>query len=207
MFHLRPVPFEPGNGWAGFERKCILLLGGGGGGSGGGGNLGKKEKDREKAREKAREMKRARQIYFAGIADPQSLQHRNDILEDDNSGGRVVEEGEHMRDEEEPSLTFFAVMCAVLAVGCHSSSSQGSIPAENPAFFFAISQQALGVWDTHTSSSGNAEETEQMDFLLASLISVVYLMLSGSLAVGEDEDKEGTNLVYPLVCRYFKRWK
>jgi hypothetical protein len=106
---------------------------------------------------------------------------------------------------EDFSLTFFAVMCAVLAVGSHASSSQGSTLSENPAFFFALSQQALGVWDTHATSSGNVEERDQMDFLLASLISVAYLILSGSSAsaVGEEEDQEGIKLAYPLVCPFF----
>jgi len=209
---VRPVPFEPGNGWIGFEKRCISLLGGD--------NLGKKERHRNKAKErekgKAREAKRARQIYFAGLPELQSLHQRNDNLDDDGSGGgsgdssfgggRIVDEGGGIgRKDEELSIAFFAVMCAVLAVGSQSSSSsQGFIPAENPAFLFALSQQALGVWDTHTSTSGNVEEREQMDFLLASLIGVVYLMLSGSLAsaVEEDEDIEGTNLVYPLVRRF-----
>ena len=206
---MRPVPFEPGNGWIGFEKRCISLLGGG--------NLGKKERERDKGKEReerAREAKRARQIYFAGIPDLQSVQQRNDNVDDGSGGGtsnsgfggsRILDEGGGVGGEE-CSLAFFAVMCAVLAVGSQSSSSnQGSIPSENPAFFYALSQQALGVWDTHASSSGNAEEREQMDFLLASLISVVYLMLSGSSAsaVGEGEDQEGINLAYPLVCVCF----
>ena len=115
-------------------------------------------------------------------------------------GGRTVDDGGGMGGEKF-SLPFFAVMCAVLAVGSHPSSNPGSIPSENPAFFFALSQQALGVWDTHTSSSGNAEERERMDFLLASLIDTVYLIFSGSSgsAMGEEEDQEGINLAYPLV--------
>ena len=208
------MPFEPGTGWVGFEKRCISLLGGA--------NLGKREREKEKAKErekgKAMEAKRARQIYFAGIPALQSVQQRNDNLEDgggggsgDSSfrGGRILDEGGGTGVEEELSLTFFAVMCAVLAVGSHSSSSQGSIPSENPAFFFALSQQALGVWDTHTSSSGDTEERERMDFLLASLIGVAYLILSGSSAsaVDEDEDKEGINLAYPLVRHFFGLWK
>ena len=202
---MRPVPFEPGTGWVGFEKRCISLLGGG--------NMGKKERERDKAKEReerAREAKRARQIYFAGISDLQSVQQRNDNLDDNSGGGssnsgfgvgRMVDEGGGIGGEEF-SLAFFAVMCAVLAVGSHSSfSNQSSIPAENPAFFYALSQQALGVWDTHASSSGNVEERERMDFLLASLIGVVYLMLSGSTSA--DENQEGLNLAYPLVCVFF----
>ncbi|KAF8804356.1 hypothetical protein BYT27DRAFT_7243763 [Phlegmacium glaucopus] len=203
VFRVRPVPFEPGSGWVGFEKRCISFLGGD--------SVGKKERDRDKAKErekgKAREARRARQIYFSGLPELQSLHQRNDNLDDDGSGDSSFGGGRTLDEvvkggEEEFSLPFFAVMCAVLAVGSHSSSSgQGFIPAEDPAFLFALSQQALGVWDTHTSTSGHAEEREQMDFLLASLIGVMYLMLSGSSAsaVGEDEDTEGANPVYPLV--------
>ena len=204
ILRVRPVPFEPGDGWIGFERRCISLLGGS--------NLGKreKEKEKEKAKEKEEKAKRARQIYFAGIPDLQSVQRRIDNFADSGGGsasessfggGRIVDDGGGMGGEK-ASLPFFAVLCAVLAVGSHpSSSNQGSIPSENPAFFFALSQQALGVWDTHTSSSGNAEERERMDFLLANLIGMVYLIFSGSSGstVGEDEDQEGINLAYPLV--------
>jgi hypothetical protein len=201
---VRPVPFEPGDGWIGFEKRCISLLGDS--------NLGKKERGRDKAKEKEEKAKRARQIYFAGIPDLQSVQQRIDNSDDsggsgtsDSSfgGGRTVDEGGGMGGEKF-SLPFFAVICAVLAVGSHPSSNQCSNPSENPAFFFALSQQALGVWDTHTSSSGNAEEKERMDFLLASLIGMVYLIFSGSSgAVGKDEDQEGINLAYSLVCAFF----
>lgn len=182
----------------------------------GGNSRNKKEEAREKAKqrekEKAREVKRARQIYFSGIPALQSLHQRNDSVDDGDGGSsgdssfggdQILDEGGV--EEEEPSLAFFAVMCAVLAVGSYSSSGQSSIPVENPVFFFALSQQALGVWDTYTSSSGNVEDREQMNFLLANLISVVYLMLSeSSTVVGEDKDQEDISLVYPLVRNFFK---
>ena len=205
IFRVRPVPFEPRDGWIGFEKRCISLLSGS--------NLGKKEREKDK-KEKEEKAKRARKIYFAGIPDLQSVQQRIDNVDDSGGGGtngssvgggRIVDDGGGMGGEKY-SLPFFAVICAVLAVGSHpSSSNQGSIPSENPAFFFALSQQALGVWDTHTSSSGNAEERERMDFLLASLIGMVYLTFSGSSGstVGEDEEQEGLNLAYPLVSVFF----
>ena len=209
IFRIRPVPFDPRNGWVGFEKRCVSLLAGGN-------SRNKKEEAREKAKqrekEKAREVKRARQIYFSGIPALQSLHQRNDSVDDGDGGSsgdssfggdQILDEGGV--EEEEPSLAFFAVMCAVLAVGSYSSSGQSSIPVENPVFFFALSQQALGVWDTYTSSSGNVEDREQMNFLLANLISVVYLMLSeSSTVVGEDKDQEDISLVYPLVRNFFK---
>ena len=198
---MRPVPFEPGRGWAGFVKRCISLLGGG--------SLEKRQGDRAKAKEREKEKaRRARQIYFAGV---RGLQQPNDNLDNGSESGAgdasFGRESGGMKREEESSLAFFAVICAVLAVGSHSSSSsRSSNPAENPAFFFALSQQALGVWDMHTPSSESAEGRERMDFLLASLIGVVYLMISGSSAsaAGENEDKEGVNLIYPLVCYFFK---
>ena len=139
---MRPVPFELGAGWIGFEKRCISLLGGS--------NLGKKERERDKAKEKEEKAKRARQIYFAGIPDLQSVQQRIDNLDDSGGGGtsnpsfgggRIVDDGGGMGGEKF-SLPFFAVICAVLALGSQPSSNQDSIPSENPAFFFALSQQA-----------------------------------------------------------------
>ena len=205
---MRPVPFEPRDGWIGFEKRCISLLGGS--------KLGK-EREKGKVKAKDEKAKKARQIYFAGIPDLQSVQQQIDNLDDSGGGGssdssfgggRMVVDGGDMRGENF-SLPFFAVVCAVLAVGSHPFSNQGSVPSENPAFFYSLSQQALGVWDTYTSSSGNAEERERMDFLLASLIGTVYLIFSGSSgsAVDEDEDQEGIKLAYPLVCFLFSNCK
>jgi hypothetical protein len=72
---MRPVLFEPREGWIGFEKRCISLIGDS--------NLGKKGRERDKAKEK--EEKEKRRIYFAGIPDLQSVQQRIDNL--DNGGG------------------------------------------------------------------------------------------------------------------------
>ncbi|KAF8153178.1 hypothetical protein B0H34DRAFT_861342 [Crassisporium funariophilum] len=232
VFRVRPVPFEPEKGWSGFEGRCLALLGGS---EGAAGNV-RKERDRERTKEREKEKmraaKRARQIYFGGIAGLQVPQ-QSESLEDDGAGEYNGISGGFMEDvrEEEQSLPFFAMMCAVLAVGSYASPSPPSTPShgssspsgfsmtglglampgmtvnqmESPAFFYALSQQALGVWDTHTSSSGSAEEGERMDYVLASLIGVLYLLLSGSLSssgMGEEGDKDSVsnvNPVYPLV--------
>jgi len=203
VFRVRPLPFEPGsgNGWMAFEKRCLLLLGVG---------SGKKDRERrEREREKAREAKqRARQIYFGGLS---RLQTQDADLDDGGSGGSngdrgSSENGEGAGMEGEQSLTFFAKMCAVFAVGASVSSpaTSGMASTESPAFFYALAQQALGVWDTHISSSGSAgiEERERMDYLFACLVGVIYLLHSGS-AVGEGGDQSekdsDSGLIYTLV--------
>ncbi|KDR77288.1 hypothetical protein GALMADRAFT_267440 [Galerina marginata CBS 339.88] len=198
VFRVRPVPFEPGSckGWKGFESRCLALIGGGA----------SQERERERARkEKAREAKRARQIYFGGIAG--LPQDDTDMDESNGSGSRSKECTDEQGNPEEQSLTFFATMCAVLAIGAVVPSPAFpmaglSAPTESPAFFYALSQQALGVWDTHTTSGTQAlDEAERMDYLLACLIGVEYLLLSGS-AGGSAEKGErdgGCGPVYALV--------
>ncbi|KAF8902573.1 hypothetical protein CPB84DRAFT_1707532 [Gymnopilus junonius] len=202
--HVRPIPFEPtssngGGAWKAFEGRCIMLLSGGM----------TEERERERARkEKAREAKRARQIYFGGIHGLQS----DDAEMDDANGTKNKDAEEQSASGEGQSLTFFATMCAVLAIGSYYSSSSGdSNPhaTESPAFFYALSQQALGVWDTHVSStsgssssaSAAADEAERMDYLLACLVGVEYLMLSRSDEEKEREDDPTTSPVHSLVGR------
>jgi hypothetical protein len=78
------------------------------------------------------------------------------------------------------------------------------------AFFYALSQQALGVWDTHVSSSmGNGEregdrEKERADYILACILGVGYLMsqvrLESSAAGGLEGGKEKRGgVIYALV--------
>jgi hypothetical protein len=80
----------------------------------------------------------------------------------------------------------------------------------SPAFFYALSQQALGVWDTHVSSSmGNGErevdrEMERSDYIFACILGVGYLMsrtrLESSTAEGLEGGKEKREgAIYALV--------
>ena len=220
VLRIRPIPFEPspGQGWKQFENRCLTLLGGGA----------NKERDKEREkkereREKAREARRARQIYFGGIAGLQPHAALDTEMDDAPAAGSSTkntaksngENGDGAGDDH--SLTFFAVMCAVLAIGASIPSSSAPLTTttdaikENPAFLYALSQQALGVWDTHTSttSSGSAltaaEETEKLDYLLACIAGLSYLLFSNSpaRAMGAgDAEREGTGglgLIYPLV--------
>jgi hypothetical protein len=207
------------------------------------------------------------EIYFAGLQElpqravhPQhhhQAQHQSlgqpqdsdmcDIYIGGNpEGDNMVNERKQHGEREgggEPSLTFFATICAMLAVGASalescasspshpdysnashgspsnsstagpttppmSSSSSSSIigpssaldgtPPFSHAFFYALSQQAMGVWDTHVSSSGNGEregegvrEREGMDYILACVTGVGYLMSRIRLTSSAGEDLEG----------------
>ena len=162
-----------------------------------------REKEREK-REKAREAKKARQIYFSGIS---GLQPEDTEMDDASGTGKNKDAEEQNAAGQGQSLTFFALMCAVLAIGAYtSSSSNDSSTSESPAFFYALSQQALGVRDTHvsstsssSSSSSAADEAERMDYLLACLAGVEYLMLSGA-GDEREEANAGASQVATLVC-------
>jgi hypothetical protein len=190
VFRIRPLWFDPSygpdHGWKGFEIKCLQALGGGEDGTG-------------KRKEKSFSAKRAKEIYYGG------QQHLSADAESSSCGTDI---------EGAFSLTFFAQICAVLAIGAISSEIAGgekTPTTESPAFFYALSQQALGVWDTHDSSSattaGNIEE--KLEYLFASLLGVVYFLLSGTVAsaadssqnnVEEDGEDEDSRLVSTLVC-------
>ncbi|KAF9485712.1 hypothetical protein BDN70DRAFT_823502, partial [Pholiota conissans] len=254
VLRVRPIPFEPvgmtartgstqghlqGQGqapelaWQAFERRCLTLLGGGV----------NKERERERERkerekEKARDAKRARQIYFGGILGMQpEAGTEMDVDGGEGATGSTGGRSARARGEsaagagedasgEDQSLTFFALMCAVLAMGASvsppppSSSNTTNISAplsprattETPAFLYALSQQALGVWDTHhttlasaahSAAGAAAEETERMDFLLACIAGLGYLLLTGApgrsvessvgLGAGSDDSVEREN--------------
>ena len=269
-------------GWSEFERRCLILLGGGGewgecDGDREGESRGRKKKERElnakerERREREKEKARqARKIYFAGLQHPpqqaahphqsrrQSPGHSQDsVMADisiagDPESGRERERRKSKDGGSRPSLTFFAAMCAMLAIGASaleasfpshshpdhpdashgtplnsgpttpllssnpSSSSHASVrtSSTSPAFFYALSQQALGVWDTHVSSSmGNGEseddrEKERTDYILACILGVGYLMsrfrLESSTAEGLEGEKEKTEgAIYALVGALF----
>jgi hypothetical protein len=99
------------------------------------------------------------------------------------------------------SLTFLAMLCAALAIGAVSSPSEDdSLVPSSAAFFYALSQQALGIWDTHVSSSASMSkgDAEQIEYLFACLLDIVYLLQSGTVAAAstykdddfQDEDME-----------------
>jgi ABC-type nickel/cobalt efflux system permease component RcnA len=238
VLRVRPIPFEPGGavsaqaqasahardpGWHAFERRCLAVLGGGP----------SKERERERERkerekEKAREARRARQIYFGGIPGLQQQETDMDVdgegagsgggrgSKTSRPGGENAGGNDDATGEDQP-LTFFALMCAILAMGASvpspppSAASSSPSPnsntspvspratAETPAFLYALSQQALGVWDTHHTAlaaghahahahahahppppTAMAEEAEKMDYLLACIAGLGYLLLTSA---------------------------
>lgn len=189
VFRVRPLQFDPkygsGNGWKGFEKKCLQLLGDSGMESNG----------------KCMSAKRAREIYMAG--QPQHNLNRVDVEMDGNP------------DTAPPSLTFFAMMCATFAIGAASNPNDDdeSTTSESPSFFYSIAQQALGIWDTHkfSSTSWVANDCEEMESIFACLLCIMYLLRSGAVTTvvanrrreGRDyealEDKRA-KILSSLVC-------
>lgn len=178
IFRVRPLPFDPscgsGQGWNRLEKKCLQLVG----------NVGKGSDEK-----KSVALKRARQIYLAGSSEHLLSDSVSDVR--GGFGSRTNEgDGGHRF-----SLTFFAMTCAALAIGAISTTSDDrSLVPSSAAYFYALSQQALGVWSTHVSSSPSKQskdDTEQIEFLLACLMNTVYLLLSGTVAAASTDESEG----------------
>jgi hypothetical protein len=147
-------------------------------------NLGKKERERDKDKEKEK-AKRAKQIYFAGLPDLQSNSEVKIwtiavevVLATLVPRGRIVDDG-HGWWEYGRRKIIITFRCYLCGIGCRISS-------------FFLKSMLIGGMGHAYFSSGNAEERERMDFLLASLIGMVYLTFLGS-SVGEDKDQEGVS--------------
>jgi len=196
VFRVQPLQFDPrygsGNGWKGFEKKCLQVLGDSG-----------KERNG-----KSMSAKRAREIYMAG--QPQHYLNRAADLDMGGNPDRVHSPGGDI------SLPFFGMMCATLAIGAASSPNHDdeSTTSKSPAFFHSIAQQTLGVWDTcrFSSTSWVANDCEGMEYILACLLCIMYLLRSGTVTAivakshreGQDcealEDEQ-TTILSSLVCR------
>lgn len=159
------------------------------------------EKER-KEKEKKGKAALARAIFFGG-GKPQT------------SGDEECSADEG----REESLTFFAATCAALALGAlvsrpstttSSLSSSPSppltaVPTEDPVFLYALSTQALGVYDDE------GEDGPDLDYLVASVIGVVFLLISagkdsakGKMTAGNEKGKgKGRNQVFVLVSPFY----
>ena len=150
-------------------------------------------------------VKRARDIYLAGPS--QHLLNQSSLLDTGGSVGHMVRPPNAGDGGPHSSLTFFAITCAALAIGAVSSLSEddSALAPSSAAFFYALSQQALGLWDTHVSSSTSKHSTtkgdaEQIEYLFACLLNVVYLLQSGTVAaasvdkVGDDVQDDDTEI-------------
>ncbi|PPQ68610.1 hypothetical protein CVT24_005428 [Panaeolus cyanescens] len=133
--------------------------------------------------------------------------------------------------KREESLTFFALMCTVLAIGGiveraetakqakpdespsqpgPSASSTGILQSmdlsPSPEFLYALGRQALGVWDTHVSSSSSFcgasdREKQRLEYILTCCAAANYVLLGLELGIrpnrdgmfdgGDDSDSEG----------------
>lgn len=108
------------------------------------------------------------------------------------------------RRRSEDSLTFFAILCAIMAIGASVSSPDvfGS-ESVDAGFLYALSQQALSVWET-SSSSTKRPEKEKILFLVACLAGVGYLLLVTPDQSDESEEDQGSTggkarAVFPVV--------
>ncbi|KAF9045325.1 hypothetical protein BJ165DRAFT_154876 [Panaeolus papilionaceus] len=119
--------------------------------------------------------------------------------------------------KDEP-LTFFALMCTVLAIGgiteraqttkqarsADSSALPGSSTSSinilqatdaspSPEFLYALGRQALGVWDTQVSSSSSSfksceKERQKLEYILTCSVAANYVLLGLELGVRPDRD-------------------
>ncbi|KAF9011805.1 hypothetical protein BDQ17DRAFT_789388 [Cyathus striatus] len=169
VLRIRPVPLL--GGWKGFEKRCMEVL-----------RRGKKrerDRDRERGKERDKEREkreRAREIYFSS-ASPST------------STSSTSPPSVHDEEEEEGALPLFASLCAALFLGASSLPNTLTPPSQatSPEFLYALSQQALGVWDTHraahmgsnTGEYSRREERERVDYLTACLLGVEGMLLRG----------------------------
>lgn len=107
----------------------------------------------------------------------------------------------------EEGLPFFAITCAVLAIGT-SVSPPELLGGENinAGFLYALSQQALSVWET---ASLRKSERDHISFLVACLAGIGYLLIVTPDTAEDSEELEDQNeaggkarAIFPLVCDY-----
>jgi len=80
-------------------------------------------------------------------------------------------------------------------------------PNDSAEFLYALSQQALGVWDTHISTllSSNGKERDEMDRLesvLASLVGVSYLLLDREGVEDDNDDDRSRERITQVVSAF-----
>lgn len=111
---------------------------------------------------------------------------------------------EHLNSDRLGSLPFFSVACAVLAVGS-SVSPLELLGGENinAGFLYALSQQALSIWETSSSQKG---ERDYISYLVACLIGANYLLIVTPDTSQDSKEMESrieaagkARAVFPLV--------
>ncbi|KAF8639217.1 hypothetical protein AX17_001702 [Amanita inopinata Kibby_2008] len=212
--------------WDAFELRALCLIGGRGLSSGTSTKTDRKE--REKVSARAREI-----FFGNGTPSMTNVPALNVLArqrkENENVKHNSVDDGDpserNVRDRGH-SLPFFAAVCVALALGVMWSTeeqgeSQLPTPMQTPtreetetsAFFYALARQALCVWETSATltcgddkeagKTENANEEERLDYLVASLLSVGYLLLESSLGTcrknKERQKRKGLGVVFPLV--------
>ena len=115
------------------------------------------------------------------------------------------------------ALPTFISLCYALALGALETDES---PPVDPAFLHALAGQALGVWEEFwTSDTINGldemrereskrkkrggQSRDELDYLVACLLQVKYMMRLGSSATGQGGVTSALETVFPLVCLYF----
>ncbi|XP_006455554.1 hypothetical protein AGABI2DRAFT_121240 [Agaricus bisporus var. bisporus H97] len=128
---------------------------------------------------------------------------------DSSYPGNGANKSEHLSSDSgekqrSGSLPFFSIACAVLAVGA-SVSAPELLGGENinAGFLYALSQQALSIWET---SSSQKCERDYILYLVACLVGANYLLIVTSDTSEDSKEMEGRNeavgkarAVFPLV--------
>jgi hypothetical protein len=153
-----------------------------------------REKERERDREKEKKTQLARAVFY-GIRDREG------------SSSQLAPQ------ETEPALPLFMVLCFLLALGARGPAAEDSM---DKAFLYALAVQAMGVWQTYrpchyeydandrgfgvededATPADAQKEAEDVDFVLACLMQVMFLVRGAKSA------PTATKTVFPLVCRF-----
>lgn len=106
-------------------------------------------------------------------------------------------------------ITFFAVVCAALGLGAQVRCMQGYEESQDPYFFYALSQEAIGVWEIFAlsklsgASDGPAAEGENKNERIKCLqVCLVALLLRGA-GSGNDEVKCALKACVHFLLRPF----
>ncbi|KAK2460769.1 hypothetical protein APHAL10511_007239 [Amanita phalloides] len=249
VFSARPVPFpacllstltdESGHGekgdkkgkrkaqfsssptqWDAFKFRALCLIGGRGLTVG----VSSAKFDR---RERGKASARAREIFFGdGVSSrtgtSESLSGtpvEEDVMKLNAETEQVTSDQERISRERCESLSFFATVCMVLAMGAAASEASRTAENETPArggwetseFFHALAQQSLDVWEKNmviptvsgedNSKAENANEEEMLDYLIANLLGIGYQLLQLQLKNDYEQRRNSLSKLLPIVAK------
>jgi len=164
-------------------------------------------RDREREREREKKTQLAKTIFFGARGESSSQPHPR------LTSGYEVQ-------EMPPTLPLFVVLCYLLALGAWSTSI-GAGERVDKTFLYALAGQAMGVWESYrppqvehdhdpgheqddkhewgfeeeeTTTSNVERDTGDLDYVLACLMQIAYLVQGSRKGVGV-----GMKGMFPLV--------